>query len=98
MTALDVKKEALRLALENKRAEPRIQAFYWFPDATEVRLIEIEPNTIPSEFVEPFYFNSTSDFPAPSGIAIIRPEEFRKAKLPEDWGTWDNAEPLEIPE
>jgi hypothetical protein len=28
---------------------------------------------------------------APTGIAIIKPEEYRKLDLPSDWGTWDDG-------
>ncbi len=97
---VDIKKQALLLARENKKAEPGIQAIYWIPSTTEVRLIEIESNTVKclSGEVEPFYFDpSPSDgLPAVSGIALIRPDEFGKLELPKNWGNWEDAEPLDI--
>jgi len=95
-----IREQAKLLARENKRAEPGISKVYWFPDEDEVRLVELEDNIPPSatEFVEPFYFEpSPSDkLPAPSGIALIRPDEFRRLELPEEWGSWDLAEELDI--
>ncbi|MFW5857449.1 MAG: hypothetical protein ACOCX4_06190 [Planctomycetota bacterium] len=94
-----IRKQALRLARENMRAEPGIEAVYWVPDGTEVRLIEVESNTVKtlSERVEPFYFDPSpsEELTAPSGVAVIRPEEFRKLELPEGWGDWDDVEKLE---
>jgi len=96
----DIRRQALLLARENKKAEPRIQAIYWVPSTEEVRLIEVESETVRclSGTVEPFYFDpAPSDgLPAPSGIAVIRPDEFGKLDLPEGWGNWEDAEPLEI--
>lgn len=95
-----IKNQALLLAKENKRAEPGITKVFWFPDEHEVRLLELEDGIppSPSDVVEPFRFAaSTIDhLPAPSGIALIRPDEFRKLDLPESWGGWDSAEELEI--
>lgn len=95
-----IKQQALALALENKRAEPGIVKVYWFPDNVEVRLIEvgdIVPPTM-SGSVEPFYFDPSLEdsLPAPSGVALIRPDEVRELKLPEDWGSWDQAEELSL--
>jgi hypothetical protein len=90
-----IEEQALLLAKENKDAEPDIAAVYWFPNEQEVRLIEIMPSIVSSTNgrVTPFYFRADpgSGLPAPSGIALIRPEEFRKLKLPDDWGDWDEA-------
>lgn len=94
-----IKKQALLLAKENKKAEPDIKDVYWFPNEEEVRLIEIEDIIPPSgEFVEPFYFDPSPEdnMPAPSGIALIRSDEVKKLILPDGWGTWESAEKLEI--
>ncbi len=98
----DIRKQALLLARENKKAEPRIESIYWIPSTTEVRLIEVEPVTVKclSGAVEPFYFEPApvDGLPAPSGIALIRPDEFGKLDMPEGWGSWEDAEMLEIEE
>lgn len=95
-----IRNQAILVARENKRAEPGITKVYWFPDEEEVRLIELEEGIppSPSNVVEPFHFNPSpgDKLTAPSGIALIRPDEFRKLELPEDWGRWDSAEELEI--
>jgi hypothetical protein len=96
----EIREQAVRLARENKRAEPGIVRVYWFPDENEVRLLELEAGIPPSagDTVEPFHFapSPRDNLRAPSGIALIRPDEFRKLELPEDWGDWDRAEELEI--
>lgn len=98
----EMRKQALLLARENKKAEPRIREFYWIPSTTEVRLIEVEPDTVQSlsGAVEPFFFDAApaDGLPAPSGVALIRPEEFGKLDLPQGWGSWKDAEKLEIGE
>ena len=42
-----VRKEASRLAQANKDAEPNIKIIYWFPHDVEIRLVEIDENTVP---------------------------------------------------
>ena len=99
-TMEDIKKQAVLLARENKRADPDIQHFYWIPSLTEVRLIEVESTTVKSLSgeVEPFYFDPapTDGLPAPSGVALIRPDEIGKLTLPAEWGRWEDAKLLEI--
>jgi hypothetical protein len=96
----DMKTQALLLARENMRAEPNIRSIYWMPSSEEVRLIEVEPGTVKclSGSVEPFYFDPApaDGLPAPSGVALIRPDEFGKLTLPRGWGKWDDAVLLEI--
>jgi len=94
MSRAEVEQQAKLLARENRRAEPGITKVYWFPNESEVRLIELLP-TIPASGsrAEPYYFRSDpgQNLPAPSGIAMIRPDEFRRVQLPPNWGTWDDA-------
>ena len=95
----DVERQAKLLARENRKAEPQITGIYWFPDEKEVRLVEVLP-TIPVSglTMQPFFFKPAPDdnLPAPSGIALIRPEELRHIQLPANWGNWDSA--IELPE
>lgn len=97
-----IEAQALKLAQDNKKAEPGIKKIYWFPDDEEIRLVELEDDLVPalSGHVEPFYFGPSpeDDLVAPSGIALIRTDEFRDLKLPKDWGSWDDAIELEIVE
>jgi hypothetical protein len=90
--------QAKLLAMESKSADPHVIKVIWFPHEKEVHIIEINDNTTPSDtVVAPFYFGPVPEegLPAPSGIAIIKPEEYRKLDLPSGWGTWDDAEELE---
>ena len=95
-----IRKLATKLARENVRAEPSIKEVYWLPAEDEIRLIEVDEQTVPmpenSDCVEPFYFKPVSGIPVRCAIAIIRPEERKKLKLPEGWGKWDDAEKIAI--
>ena len=99
-TLEEVREMAIRLARDNKEGEPTITRIFWFPDAEEVHLLEVDADMTPSEEVLAFYFPPSKEvnIPLPSGIALIRPEEVRspKVKLPEGWGTWDDAEELDL--
>ncbi|MFH0926181.1 MAG: hypothetical protein V1872_11250 [bacterium] len=100
MNRKEIEAQAKRLAKENKKSDPQIVKIYWFPNDTEVRLVEIEDDFITSAsgIVEPFYFDASPEdnLPAPSGLAIIRCDEYKKLSLPKDWGNWDDAQELEI--
>lgn len=95
---LDIRQQAEKLALEIKETHSSVEKIYWFPDNSELRIIEIDTNTVqsPTREVEPFYFDSTASLPVPSGIAIIRPEEYGNLRLPEDWGDWKDGQELEV--
>lgn len=100
LSRADIERQARFLAEEGRKAEPGMQAVYWFPDDSEVRLVELVANiplTLSGE-VEPFYFRKSLEdkMPAPSALAMIRPDELGKLKLPEGWGTWDNARELKV--
>ena len=94
-----IREQAIFLAKENVEAEPDIKTIYWFPDDEEVRLVEVEDIISRSEgSVDPFYFDPSpaDNMPAPSGIALIRPDEVNNLTLPTGWGKWENAEKWEI--
>jgi len=95
MTRERIEEQARTLAHENREAEPGITKVYWFPDDKEVRLVGLLPNIPPSGENElyPFYFRASpaDDLPAPSSVALIRPEEFGVLRLPKAWGEWDQA-------
>ena len=95
----EIRKQAKELARDNKKAEPSIIKVYWFPHDKEVRLVELTDLVPESDDKElhPFFFRPSpqDNLPAPSGIAMIRPDEYGQLKLPDDWGGWDDAEELE---
>jgi hypothetical protein len=95
---LDMRERAKKLALEIKQMHSSVERIIWFPDSAELRIVEIDTNTIkpPTEEIEPFYFDSTSSLPVPSGIAIIRPEDYRRLHLPKDWGKWEDGQELKV--
>ena len=99
MAKAEVERQARLLAIENKKAEPEITKVYWFPDEGEVRLVELLQSVPESGDgkVHPYHFrpDPADQLPAPSGIALIRPDEFGKLQLPEKWGGWDQAVPIE---
>jgi hypothetical protein len=93
-----IRRQAEELARDNRKAEPTISDVYWFPHAEEVRLVEVDESapSSPDGKVHPFRFRPSPDdgLPAPSDVALISPDEFRKADLPQGWGSWDKAEKL----
>ncbi len=103
MTVKDIngiRKQAKLLASENKKVEPGIQGIYWFPHDNEVRLVGVEDNIARSLSgeVEPFFFEPSpvDNLHAPSGIALIRPDEYGKLDLPRGWGKWEDAVKMEV--
>jgi hypothetical protein len=89
-----IEQQARLLAADNRQAEPSIEAIYWFPHAREVRLVEITP-VVPlngGDILAPFYFppSPEHDLPAPSSVAMIRPSEWKKLRLPRGW-SYDQA-------
>lgn len=96
----EIRHQAIRLAGETLRADPAIRKIYWFPDENEVRLIELEENCPSSQSgeVEPFYFEASPEdgLIFPSGVAMIRPEEYGRLNPPEGWGNWDDAQELAV--
>jgi hypothetical protein len=98
-TIEQMREQAMMLARENREAEPSIERIFWFPDTEEIRLVELTPQVPASgDRLQPFYFRAapTDGIIAPSGIALIRPDEYRRLRLPEGWPTWDQAEELPL--
>jgi hypothetical protein len=84
-----IEQQARLVAADNRKAEPSIQTIYWFPNPREVRLVELTP-VVPlngSDSLDPFYFPPSPghDLPAPSSVAMIRPGEWKKLRLPRGW-------------
>jgi hypothetical protein len=95
-----IKNQALLLAKDNRQADPSITKVFWFPADDEVRLLELTPKipTSPDGTVHPYRFGPSlrDKLLFPSAIALIRRGEFGQLKLPEGWGTWQEAEELAL--
>ncbi|HUO09088.1 MAG TPA: hypothetical protein VM008_12350 [Phycisphaerae bacterium] len=95
----EIERQARLLAQENRLAEPEITRIFWFPSEDEVRLVELDATVPPSGDgrIHPYFFRPSPQdgLPAPSGIALIRPDEHRRVELPESWGDWENAVEIE---
>ncbi len=92
----DLRDAAVELAQANAQAEPSIMRILWFPHSEQIRLVEVDEITIPSDdaHVHPYYFSPVPDFPYVSAVAMIRPDEERRLQLPDGWGDWDEAQVL----
>jgi hypothetical protein len=94
MSEREIEKAAKRLAEANARSEASISRIYLFPDQKQIRLVEVDEETIRTtdDTVRPFYFNPIEDIPDPSGVALIHPDEERVKELPEEWNVdWSKA-------
>ncbi len=73
--------------------EDGIERIVWFQNGDkepDVRLIEVNRNSIVTGSFDAFYFASSADFPLPIQIADVTPEEWekiqrRELQLPTDW-------------
>lgn len=87
---------AANLIQEHFELDPILEQVIWInPDkTTEIRLLEITPETFPAGVVMSFYFPPDEEFPYAMKIAEITPEEWQKIlrneiPLPNGW-TLDN--------
>jgi len=83
---------AENLLQEHFEQDPRLEQVIWInPDqTTEIRLLEITPDTFPAGAVLSFYFPPDEEFPYAMKIAEIRPEEWQQIlrneiPLPDGW-------------
>ncbi len=95
MDRAEVIELARRLAKEHVEGAPELEVIYVFPDEEELRMVEVDP-LIPralGDRVEPFYFRAdpANGLPLLTALAVIRPEEDRVLRLPDEWGAWDDA-------
>ncbi|MBC8233027.1 hypothetical protein H8E77_26075 [bacterium] len=72
--------------------EEGIDEIVWLKDGEdkEIRLIEINRNTLPIGSFLPFYFAPSKDVPFPVRIADVTPQEWKQVRsgdipLPPDW-------------
>ncbi|MDD4890986.1 MAG: hypothetical protein PHU85_13780 [Phycisphaerae bacterium] len=90
---------AMSVAKDNKESEPNIQRIFWFPHTEEVRLVEVDPEALPSDSrIVAFHFGPgfADGVSIPSAIALIRPQEVGVVALPEGWGSWEDAKELQV--
>ncbi len=89
----DIQAIARNLARSNAETEESIRAIYLFPNSEEIRLIEVDETTPPSDGINPFVFgpDRRHGLPYRMSIALIRPEENRVLSPPKEWGTWEDA-------
>lgn len=88
----DIEQEARSLAASNAEADPDLVEIWWFPDKSEIRLIEVDPKLPSSDEIAPFCFppDAADGIHFASAIALIRPDE-KALALPEGWVSWDEA-------
>ncbi len=84
---------ARKLADYNIEVSPDLAGIYLFPSQDTVRLVILDPVTIPSEEMVPYYFGAfpKGDVQFPSAVVVILPEEKFVLSPPPGWGTWDEA-------
>ena len=95
----EIEQQARLLAHHHRQKDPEIVKVLWFPDESEVRLVELDriiPSLEDDKIIQPFYFRPAprDQMPAPTAIALIRPEKEGQLELPAGWGTWDDAREL----
>jgi hypothetical protein len=80
------------LIQEHFDLEPSLEKVIWInPElSTEVRLLEINPETFPSGMVQSFYFPASDEIPCAMFLAEVRPNEWQRIlrneiPLPEGW-------------
>ena len=94
----EVRRQAEALAKANVELEPNIEEVFWFPAEDQIRLIETDPTTPPSDCIAPFYFrpDPSAGTGFTSGLAVIRPDDKDRLDPPKGWGTWKDAERIHI--
>lgn len=95
---LNQEQEAKILAEENRKGDSSVQRVYWFPNRNgedEIHLVLVSEQS-PSDddnLLHPFYFGAIPEqgVSRSSAVAIVRPDEVRKLKLPAGWVNWNEA-------
>ncbi len=101
MPAQRIEEIVRRMAREHFEIEEDIERIIWFKNGKkeEIRLLEVNRNSIPENLILTVYLKPTREHPLPALIGDITPEEWEKVKrglipLPEGWSL-DDAEILE---
>lgn len=95
-TSEELEQQARLMAEEAHLNDPEIRTIYFFKADDEVRLLEVTPSVPKSDEVDVYYFRPAPKYgmPAPSGIAMVRPEELNTLSLPKGWGTLEQAKTI----
>ena len=95
MSRQSIEQQARSLASSHREADPDLEYVLWFPDDEQVRLIDVTEGIPASDdaIVAPFYFRPDPErnLPAVMAIAMVRPGEVGKLRLPTEWGDWNSA-------
>ena len=91
-----IEEAARKSADYNMEVSPDLARIYLFPSEDTVRLVILDPVTIPSEEMVPYYFGAfpNGGVQYPSAIVVIRPEEKSVLSPPPGWGGWETATQL----
>ena len=92
----DMRATARMLAEESQEAGSALVKTLLFPSESEIRLLYVDSTarpTLEEETIAPYYFgpDTRSGIRYPSAVALIRPEEEGRLRLPNGWGTWEDA-------
>jgi hypothetical protein len=92
----EIEAQAKLMAEEAHLNDPDIRTIYFFKADEEVRLLEVTPSVPKSGEMDVFYFRPAPKYgmPAPSGVAMVRPEELHSLSLPKGWGTLEQAKTI----
>lgn len=87
MKVAGIEQAARELAAANAMAEPTISRVHWFPSPDEIRLVEVDTESLRSDdpAIQAFYFAPVGNVPFPSAVALIHPDEEGRKPLPPEW-------------
>jgi hypothetical protein len=98
LTPDELRRAAQALAEFHAEGEDNLLKILWFPDAREIRLIDVDRTAPPHPGgIHPFYFGPDPAFgvPFPSAIAVVAPEDLLEQEPPARWGVeWSDGVPL----
>jgi hypothetical protein len=57
---------------------------------------DLRPQVKGEEIFRMCFDDDPSRFPFRSVFGLILPREYRELRLPQEWGDWDNAIPMEV--
>ena len=98
MRTQQIEEVVRRMAREHFEIEDGVEQIIWFRDGShdEIRLIEVNRNTIPEGKILTFYHGPTPEYPIPTIVGDVTPDEWERVKsgaiaLPEGWSMEDIA-------
>ena len=92
-----MRKWVLDLAQSHKNANPFILKSFWFPHGKVIRVVHVVEDSLPDDEILPLCFLPSQMYQRMHvAVAMIRAKEVRQLKLPDGWGTWDDAEEIVV--